>query len=229
MQKMVGGKMRHFPAIPPQEVVQIPSSPLTNFLFCHYRISWLWCILRLYLGYKWLTSGWEKLTGYSIALGSFGEPARGGAWVFSNHQMLALHNFVANALKQAVGPHPNVQHWYAVFLQSIVLPHAGVFAYLVTFGEVLVGLGLLFGAFTGIAAFFGAFLNMNYLLAGSISINPEMCILSLLLLLAWRIGGFYGLDRYLLPLLGTPWTRQLTLFHKEACLPKHRQDVLLRP
>ncbi len=92
----------------------------------------------------------------------------------------------------------------------------------------VVGLGLLFGAFTGVAAFFSAFLNMSYLLAGSISINPEMFILALLLLLAWRIGGFYGLDRYLLPLLCTPRARQLILSDKESCLPKHRQDVLLR-
>ena len=104
-----------------------------------------------------------------------------------------------------------------------------MFAYLVTFGEVLVGLGLVFDAFIGVATFFGVFLNMNYLFAGSISTNPEMCLFALFLMLAWRIGGFYGLDRYLLPLLGTPWTRRLTLSHKKVCLPKQRQDVLLKP
>jgi thiosulfate dehydrogenase [quinone] large subunit len=25
------------------------------------------------------------------------------------------------------------------------------------------------------------------------------------LMLAWKVAGYYGLDRYLLPLLGTPW------------------------
>jgi thiosulfate dehydrogenase [quinone] large subunit len=25
------------------------------------------------------------------------------------------------------------------------------------------------------------------------------------LILAWRVAGYYGLDRYLLPMLGTPW------------------------
>jgi len=33
--------------------------------------------------------------------------------------------------------------------------------------------------------------------------------LGLFLILAWRIAGYYGADRYLLPLLGTPWTGSL--------------------
>jgi thiosulfate dehydrogenase (quinone) large subunit len=218
--------MQRSQVIPPQEVTQIPSSPPVNFLFYSTCSAWLWCIVRLYLGYEWLTSGWEKLTGYSITLGSFDTPSRGGAWVFSGHQVTFLQVFVINALKQADGSHPNVARWYAVFLQHIVLPHTAVFAYLVTFGEVSVGLGLIFGSFTGIAAFFGLLLNITYLLAGSISINPEMCILALLLVLAWRVAGFYGLDRYLLPFLGTPWTHPLTTFSKCTRLAKQRQEIL---
>jgi thiosulfate dehydrogenase [quinone] large subunit len=80
----------------------------------------------------------------------------------------------------------------------------------VTFGEILVGLGLIFGVLTGIAAFFGVFMNMNFLLAGAVSINPIIGGLALFLVLAWRIAGYYGGDRYLLPLLGTPWTGRLT-------------------
>lgn len=53
-------------------------------------------------------------------------------------------------------------------------------------------------------------MSLNYLLAGSLSLNPILCVLSLFLLLAWRVSGFYGVDRYLLPLLGTPWTGSLT-------------------
>ena len=99
-----------------------------------------------------------------------------------------------------------MQGWYAGFLEHVVLPNTIAFSYIVTFGEILVGLGLLLGAFTGFAAFFGIVMNMNYLFAGSISINPILCICSLLLILAWRVSGFWGIDRYLLPLLGTPWS-----------------------
>ena len=68
-----------------------------------------------------------------------------------------------------------------------------------------VGLGLLLGALTGIAAFFGATLNMSFLLAGSSSVNPVMFAFAIGLILAWKVAGYYGVDRYLLPRLGVPW------------------------
>ena len=53
-------------------------------------------------------------------------------------------------------------------------------------------------------------MNLNFLLAGAVSINPIIGTLAMFLMLAWRIAGYYGVDRYLLPLLGTPWTGALT-------------------
>ena len=82
--------------------------------------------------------------------------------------------------------------------------------YLVVFGEIAIGVGLLLGVLVGIASFFGATLNMSFLLAGTASTNPIMFALGISLILAWRVAGWYGLDRYLLPLLGTPWTRRVT-------------------
>jgi thiosulfate dehydrogenase [quinone] large subunit len=175
-------------------------------------MAWLWLIVRLYVGYEWLSAGWEKLTGYSL----FGEPQKGGAWVFSGHDSAAMTGFVTNALKLSTGAHPAVQGWYAWFLQNLVLPNAAVFSYAVTFGEVLVGLGLIVGCLTGIAAFFGVFMNLNFMLAGAVSINPVIGTLALFLVLAWRIGGYWGLDRYVLPILGTPWTGSLARSKKPA-------------
>lgn len=113
------------------------------------------------------------------------------------------------ALAKTAGANPAVQGWYAYFLQHVVLPGAPVLSYMVTFGEILIGLGLIFGALTGIAAFFGVFMNLNFMLAGAVSINPVIGTLALFLVLAWRVAGYYGVDRYLLPLLGTPWTGSL--------------------
>jgi thiosulfate dehydrogenase (quinone) large subunit len=201
--------MRQLRTMQPRAVTLIPTWPLSKFLFSDTRIAWFWMVIRLYVGYQWLDAGWAKLTGYSIDIGSFGKAAPGGAWLFGGHGSVALAGFLSSAVAHASGPYPAVQIWYAAFLQHMILPQVGIFAYVVTFGEVLVGLGLIAGAFTGIAAFFGIFMNMNYLLAGSVSLNPILCLFSLLLLLAWRVSGFYGLDRYLLPFLGTPWTGTL--------------------
>jgi thiosulfate dehydrogenase [quinone] large subunit len=75
----------------------------------------------------------------------------------------------------------------------------------VTLGELAIGVALLVGALTGVAAFFGALMNMSFLLAGSASTNPVLFTLAVGLMLAWRVAGYYGLDRYLLPMLGAPW------------------------
>ncbi len=101
-------------------------------------------------------------------------------------------------------------------LQNNVLGQARTWSYIVIAGETLVGLGLILGAFTGIAAFFGMFMNLNYLLAGSVSLNPILLMISIFLVLAWKTAGWWGLDRWLLPALGTPWSPGLVFNRKKA-------------
>ena len=79
------------------------------------------------------------------------------------------------------------------------------FAKFVAVGELLVGIALVLGIFTGIAAFFGGLMNFNFMLAGTASTNPVLFLAAILLIMAWKVAGWWGLDRFLLPLLGTPW------------------------
>jgi len=201
--------MKSIATIQPKSATQIPEPPIARFLFADSRMAAVWLVVRLYLCYQWLTAGLEKLTGRSFEFGSTFGQSGGSAWVFTGHDGAAMKGFVAGALAQSTGAHAAVQGWYATFLQHVVLPNAATFAYIITFGEILVGLGLLVGALTGIAAFFGLVMNLNYLLAGTVSTNPILGVVAILLILAWRIAGYYGVDRYLLPLLGTPWTGSL--------------------
>jgi thiosulfate dehydrogenase (quinone) large subunit len=170
---------------------QVPDPPLARFLFADRRMAPFWLIVRLYVGWQWLTAGWGKLTGAEA--GWVGAKAGTG-----------MAGFVANALKQSSGAHANVQPYYAWFLQHFVQPYTVPWSYAITFGEILVGIGLIVGLFTGIAAFFGGFLNANYLLAGAVSTNPALFILATGLVLAWKVAGLIGLDRFALPLLGVP-------------------------
>jgi thiosulfate dehydrogenase (quinone) large subunit len=48
-------------------------------------------------------------------------------------------------------------------------------------------------------------MNMSFLLAGSTSVNPIMFAFTIGVILAWKVAGYYGVDRYLLPRLGVPW------------------------
>lgn len=190
-------------------VTELPEPRFARFLFADTRIAWLWLIVRLYCGWQWFVAGLGKLTGTSYDIGTFGQPETGGRWVLTNHDGTAIVAFSNFALLKAPGGklatgHIDVQPWYAWFLQHIVIPNAAFFAYLITFGELLVGIGLILGLLTGIAAFFGVMMNANYLLAGTVSSNPILLILGALLMMAWRVAGYYGLDRFLLPYLGTP-------------------------
>ena len=47
-------------------------------------------------------------------------------------------------------------------------------------------------------------------MAGTVSLNPEMLIISVFIILAWKTAGWWGLDRWLLPSLGTPWSTKRT-------------------
>lgn len=173
-----------------QDVTQIPEPMLSRLLFADTRFAFLWLICRLYIGWEWLQAGYEKIIS--------------PVWLMPNGGV-ALHGFLIGALKKTAGSHPDVSGWYAAFLQGFVLHHTVLFSYLVACGEFLVGVCLILGIFTGIAAFAGAFMNMNYLFAGTISINPFMFLIELFLILAWRVAGWYGIDHIALPLLGTPW------------------------
>ena len=72
-------------------------------------------------------------------------------------------------------------------------------------GETLIGVCLVLGAFTGIAAFFGGLLNWNFVMAGTASSNALLFAIATWLVLAWKVAGWWGLDRWLLRWLGTPW------------------------
>jgi thiosulfate dehydrogenase [quinone] large subunit len=79
------------------------------------------------------------------------------------------------------------------------------FGKLIAVGEVLVGVGIIVGGLVGVAAFFGALLNMSFMLAGSASTNPVLFSLDILLMIAWQVAGYWGADHVILPVIGAPW------------------------
>ena len=54
-------------------------------------------------------------------------------------------------------------------------------------------------------AFFGGFMNFNFMLAGSASTNPMLFVIAVGLILAWKVSGYIGADYVLLRYIGTPW------------------------
>ncbi len=175
-----------------QGQVYLQDPPIAKFLFQGTIASWLWLVVRLYVGYEFLEAGWHKFT----------DPA----WMNGTGQGILGFWTRAVAIPDAPAKPLITFDWYRGFLQFLISTNsAGWFSYVIVFGELAVGVGLIVGAFVGVAAFGGLLMNMAFMLAGTTSTNPVLAILAVLLILAWKNAGYIGLDRYLLPMLGTPW------------------------
>ncbi len=172
--------------------MEFEDPPLAKFLFSSTAMAWVWLAARLWLGYKWIDAAAHKVI----------EPA----WVQTG---VALKGFWEMAIAIPEQGRPAIAFdWYRDFLQYLLDTESYTwFAKLIAYGELLVGIALVLGAFVGIAAFFGAFMNFNFLLAGSASTNPVLFLIAIFLILAWKTAGYIGLDYYLLPYIGTPWQR----------------------
>lgn len=168
----------------------ISDPPIARFLFSNTRAAGLWLVIRVLLGLSWLQSG----------IGKLGNPA----WMETGE---ALRGFWERAVAIPETGNPLIRFdWYRSFIQGMLDNQSYVwFAKLVAFGEVLIGFALIVGAFVGIAAFFAAFMNWNFVMAGAASSNGLYIVAAILLVLAWKVAGYYGVDRFLLPRLGTPW------------------------
>lgn len=171
----------------------ITDPPIAKTLFNNAYAALLWLPLRIWLGYQWVEASLHKL----------GNPA----WVAGG---TALQGFWTSAVAIPESGRPAIAFdWYRSFLQMLLDAQAYTwFAKVIAYGEFLVGIGLIIGAFTGIAAFFGAMMNFNFMLAGSASVNPLLFIISIGLILAWKVAGLIGADYVLLPLIGTPWNQE---------------------
>ena len=171
--------------------VEIEGPAFTRFLFNNSRAGLLWLPIRLFVGFEWLEAGLHKIT----------DPG----WTEGGASLRAYWERAAAIPEQ--GRPPISFEWYRDFINTLLSGNSETwFAWVITLGEIAVGVGLLLGVLTGIAAFFGALMNMSFLLAGSASTNPVLFTLGIGLILAWKVAGYYGVDRYLLPRLGVPWS-----------------------
>src|SRR3984957_9983217 len=168
---------------------------LSAWLYRSHVASVLWLAVRLWLGYEWFNAGYQKIWGSEKA-------------AFWNGGGAAVKGFAtAGVVGSATGKGGASYGWWAAFLHNFVVPNASWIAKLITLSELAIGVLLILGLVTGAAATAGIVLNLVYMFTGSAGVNPAFAIVSLLLILAWRNAGYFGLDRFALP-------RMARLFHQ---------------
>lgn len=138
-------------------------------------------VIRLFLGYTFITAGYHKLTGGGFDAAGF------------------LKGAIANPVK---GPEGDILYgWYVSFLKDFALPNVDIFNTIVPIGEFLIGLGLILGTLTTAAAFFALIMNFSFMFAGTVSSNPQDIFLGGIILFSGFNAGRYGLDRWVIPFI----------------------------
>ena len=140
-------------------------------------------------GLGWLQAGWSKVFGGNITwkVWDWGNAAYGLDWrratsagSFVAHRWPprtggqrtlqvgdAVAGFATGALERGTaGEHPDIAYsWYVTWLEGLREHLRLVAAGRV--GEVVIGIALILGLFTGIMAFLGAVLNFSFIFAGT--------------------------------------------------------------
>lgn len=123
--------------------------------------------------------------------------------------------FLYEGYQKLINPHfadalgATLRHWassnpfplYQQFLSHVAIPYASIFAKLVLYGEIAVGLSFISGFLVQISAPAAILMNANYLLAsqhtGPASLGVNLAFIFISVALFWgRAGQHYGLDQW---------------------------------
>jgi uncharacterized membrane protein YphA (DoxX/SURF4 family) len=163
---------------------------------------WL-AILRIAVG-AWFAKALFTKLGVTLLAGVLPVPTASDRW---------LHVMPILVGKYAEG---NPVAFFRDFMNHTVIPHSRLFAQLTAFGEAAVGLGLLFGCLTVLAAGIGIFLVVNYGLAVQWQGAAQqgfhyMLLVSLVVVLATRAGRTWGVDGWVRARRPRSWLARLPL------------------
>jgi thiosulfate dehydrogenase [quinone] large subunit len=136
-------------------------------------MSVAWLAMRVWLGAMWIEAGYEKIWGNESA----GFMHNGGSGV----KGFAAHGAAAYT-------------WWGSFLHSFVVPNSGWIGILVSVAEFLIGLGLVAGCFTRLAALASLALLFTYVMSGTASVCAFYALFAVVILTMWRTASWIGVD-----------------------------------
>ena len=132
-----------------------------------------WTAVRVWLGIMWIQAGWAKLFGAENA----GFLHNGGA---------AVSGFAAHGVPAYT--------WWGSFLHNFVVPNSGWIAILVAVSEFVIGVALVAGLFTRVAALGSLALLFTYVMSGTASVCAFYALCAIVILTMWRTSSWLGID-----------------------------------
>jgi thiosulfate dehydrogenase (quinone) large subunit len=151
----------------------------------------VWTAMRVWLGIMWIQAGVAKLWGAeNPAFLHSGAPGVAG---------LATHGVPAYS-------------WWGSFLHGFVVPNAGWIGILVAVAEFAIGVALVLGLFTPVAAIGSLLLLFTYVMSGVASVCALYALFAIVLLAMWPTAGWIGVDG----LLSGYWQRHVGSVHRQT-------------
>jgi len=132
-----------------------------------------WLAMRVWLGIMWMQAGWAKLFGAENAY-------------FLHNNGAGVAGFAAHGVP--------AYSWWGSFLHSFVVPNAGWLGVFIAFAEFAVGLGLVLGLFTRVAALGSLALLFTYVMSGTASVCAFYALFAIVILATWKTSSWIGAD-----------------------------------
>ncbi len=110
-------------------------------------------------------------------------------WLWSD----LMHGYFT---KRVIDP-PLLNHFQALYLEHFAIPLAIQIAWIVTVGELVIGIGLLFGIAVRANAAFALFMVLNFAAGGYYNLTLPPFMLFAILMMIFPSGQWLGLDKTL--------------------------------
>jgi len=132
-----------------------------------------WTAMPVWLGVMWIQAGSAKLWGAEAAA--------------------FLHNNGAGVAGFAAHGTP-AYSWWGSFLHGFVVPNAGAIGVLIAVAEFAIGIALVAGLFTRVAALGSLALLFTYVMSGTASVCAFYALFAIVILVMWRTSSWIGAD-----------------------------------
>ena len=131
-----------------------------------------WTAMRVWLGVMWIQAGAAKLWG-----------AEAAAFL---HSSAGVAGFAAHGTP--------AYSWWGSFLHGFVVPNAGALGVLIAVAEFAIGIALVAGLFTRVAALGSLALLFTYVMSGTASVCAFYALFAIVILVMWRTSSWIGAD-----------------------------------
>jgi thiosulfate dehydrogenase (quinone) large subunit len=133
----------------------------------------VWTAMRVWLGIMWIQAGDAKLWGKESA-------------AFMHNNGAGVAGFAAHGTP--------AYSWWGTFLHSFVVPNSGWIGVLVAVGEFAVGVALVLGVFTRVAALGSLLFLFTYVMSGTASVCAFYALFAIVVLTMWKTSSWLGVD-----------------------------------